>query len=90
MVQLTDDCFRGDERLMPLDEALALLADRIIPVVDRESVALAEAGGRVLAADIVSALNVPPHDNSAVDGYAVRQFDLPADGNVDLEIVDRA
>jgi molybdopterin molybdotransferase len=90
MVQLTDDCFRGNERLMPLDEALALLADRITPVVEQETIALASAGGRVLAADIVSALNVPPHDNSAVDGYAVRQADLPQAGDIDLEVVDRA
>ena len=90
MVQLTDDCFRGDERLMPLDEALDLLAERIVPVVEQESVPLVSAAGRVLAEDIVSTRNVPPHDNSAVDGYVVRHADLPESGELELEIIDRA
>jgi molybdopterin molybdotransferase len=90
VVQLTDDCFRGDERLMPLDEALAMLADRMTPVAELEAVSLVDAAGRVLAQDIVSACNVPPHDNSAVDGYAVRLADLPDTGEIELEVIDRA
>ena len=90
MVQLTDDCFRGDERLMPLEEALQLLAERIVPVAEKETVALARAAGRVLAEDITATRNVPPHDNSAVDGYAVRHADVPDSGQTELEIIDRA
>jgi molybdopterin molybdotransferase len=90
LVQLTDDCFRGDERLMPLSEALDLLAQRITAVDEVENLSLSRAAGRVLANDIVSELNVPPHDNSAVDGYAVRHSDLPASGMTTLAVVDRA
>ena len=62
--------------LKPLDDALVeLLAyATVLPGVD--SVATFEADGRVLAQDIVSALQVPPNDNSSMDGYALRCADL--------------
>jgi molybdopterin molybdotransferase len=41
--------------------------------------------GRVLARDIVSPINVPAHDNSAMDGYALRGADLPLDGPARLK-----
>jgi len=90
VVQLSDDCFRGDERLMPLHEALALLATRVVAVTERETVALDAAAGRILAADLTSSRNVPPHDNSAVDGYALVHADLNADQPTTLEIIGRA
>ena len=46
------------------------LAQLVVPVEAREQVAIFDALGRVLAADVVSPVNVPPHDNSAMDGYA--------------------
>jgi len=76
---LADDCFAADDPLMPLDEALARLDARVGPVAGVETVALAEAGGRILAEDAVADGSVPPHDNAAVDGYAVF-FDDLADG----------
>lgn len=90
MVQLSNDCFRGDERLMPLHEALALLAERVVAVTEVEKLALDAAPGRVLAADLTSARNVPPHDNSAVDGYALRFADLQADQPTTFGIAGRA
>jgi len=90
MVQLSNDCFRGDERLMPLHEALALLAERVVAVAEDETVTLDEAPGRILASDQVSSRNVPPHDNSAVDGYALRFADLQTDQATKLDIVGRA
>ena len=72
MAQLTDDCFAFNGPLLPVGEAERLIAERIAPVDGRESVALRAASGRVLAADIVAPVNVPPFDNSAVDGFAVR------------------
>jgi len=90
MVQLSNDCFRGDERLMPLHEALALLAERVVAVTEEETVTLDEASGRILANDLVSARDVPPHDNSAVDGYALRYADLQTDQATRLAIVGRA
>ncbi len=64
--------------LMPLDAALAALLDAAQPLAGSEQVATFDADGRVLAQDVVSALQVPPQDNSAMDGYAVRRADLAA------------
>jgi len=52
-------------------------------------VPLNAARGRVLAADVVSPVNVPPFDNSAVDGYAVRAADLGPAGETTLTVIDR-
>ena len=56
---------------MSITDALALLRERITIVVDPEIVELRSALGRILSHDIISNRSVPPHDNSAVDGYAV-------------------
>ena len=74
--------------LMPLDEALATLLARATPVLSSESVSTFEADGRVLAEDVVSALTVPPRDNSAMDGYAVRVADCAAPGAM-LQVAQR-
>ncbi|MDM0058744.1 molybdopterin molybdotransferase MoeA [Variovorax fucosicus] len=68
--------------LMPLDEALASLLAKATPVLGSESVSTFEADGRVLAQNLVSALTVPPRDNSSMDGYAVRVADCAAPGAV--------
>ena len=62
--------------LRPLDEALAELLGHARPLVDVEAVSTFDADGRVLAQDLVSALQVPPQDNSSMDGYALRCADL--------------
>jgi molybdopterin molybdotransferase len=89
MAQLTDDCFAFNGPLLPIVEAERLIAERVEPVGGRETVTLREALGRVLAPDVVAAVNVPPFDNSAVDGYAVRGEDLDAEREQALGIVDR-
>jgi molybdopterin molybdotransferase len=66
--------------LMSLDDALTQLLATASPLQTTESIATLEADGRVLAADVVSSLHVPPQDNSAMDGYAVRCADVPASG----------
>jgi len=65
--------------LRSLDDALADLLARATPLARVESVSTFDADGRVLAQDQVSALQVPPQDNSSMDGYALRCDDL-ADG----------
>ena len=60
---------------IPLDEARAVMLDAARPIDRTERVALAEAGGRVAAAHVTSALDVPPFDRAAMDGYAVRAED---------------
>ena len=64
--------------LKPLDEALRQLLQCASPLSDAEIVSTFDADGRVLAQDLVSALQVPPQDNSSMDGYAVRCADLEA------------
>lgn len=90
MTQLSDDCFAFGGELMRLDEALRILQARVRPAASLESVALAECRGRILAEDVVSERNVPPHDNSAVDGYAVRFSDLERVGPTTLPVRGRA
>ena len=62
--------------LRPLDDALADLLASVETLASIEQVATFDADRRVLAQDLVSALHVPGHDNSAMDGYAVRVADL--------------
>ena len=90
MAQLRDDCFAGDGALLPLDEALGRIFSRVDPLTDTEPVPLGEAYGRVLAADLVSPRDVPPRDNSAVDGYAVFHNDLAMDADTRLPVGGRA
>lgn len=68
--------------LMALDTVLADLLARVVPIDTTETLATVQADGRVLAEDLVSALHVPPQDNSAMDGYAVRVADVPEAGVV--------
>ncbi|RQO58409.1 molybdopterin molybdenumtransferase MoeA [Variovorax sp. KBW07] len=66
--------------LIPLDEAIAVLLAKAEPKLPTESVGTFDADGRVLAQELVSGLTVPPRDNSAMDGYAVRAADCAAPG----------
>jgi molybdopterin molybdotransferase len=80
MAQLSDDCFAFGGPMMSVDEAVGIIASRVTAVRQSETVALAVADGRILAADLVAPLPLPPFTNSAVDGYAVRSSDLPGSG----------
>lgn len=66
--------------LLSLPEAQAKLLAAVRPIAARERLSTFDALGRVLAADLVSPLDVPPHDNSAMDGYALRAADVAAPG----------
>jgi molybdopterin molybdotransferase len=89
MAQLSDDCFAFSGPLLPVAEAERLIGERVTPVSDQEPVSLREALGRVLARDVVAPISLPPFDNSAVDGYAVRGDDLDDAREQRLVIVDR-
>ncbi len=90
MVQLSDDCFAFGGELMRADAALAILAERISPVAEAETAPLNVACGRILAEDVIAERSVPPHDNAAVDGYAVRFDDLDPSGDTRLTVAGRA
>src|ERR1700732_3919785 len=89
MAQLSDDCFAFNGPLLPVADAERLIVEPCSPVSECETVILRVAMGRVLAEDIIAPVNVPPFDNSAVDGYAVRAANLDAKGETRLTIVDR-
>src|SRR5688572_48581 len=88
MAQLTDDCFAFGGPLLAINEVERLIGERVTPVAETETVALKDARGRVLAAGVAAPIDLPPFDNSAVDGYAVRHADLGKD-ETRLAIVDR-
>ena len=89
MAQISDDCFAFGGELMPSDEALAVLDQRLSPVVAVETVPLRQASGRILAEDVVAECFVPPHDNAAVDGYAVYFDDLNPQAETLLPVTAR-
>jgi molybdopterin molybdotransferase len=74
--------------LRPLEDALAQLLGHATPLAGTESVSTFDADGRVLARDLVSPLQVPPQDNSSMDGYAVRIEEIPDEG-VSLPVSQR-
>lgn len=76
-----------DPQSMPVEKAREHIRAFLTPVATVERVHVREALGRVLAEDIVSPINVPGHDNSAMDGFAVRHADLRPDADVTLQVI---
>ncbi|MCZ4314016.1 molybdopterin molybdotransferase MoeA [Comamonadaceae bacterium G21597-S1] len=68
--------------LLPLDDALARLLASVTPLAQVQAVSTFDADGRVLAQDVVSGLQVPPQDNSSMDGYALACAGLTGAGAV--------
>lgn len=79
--------YRPDD--LPVEQAQRLIAACVAPIEAVESVPLTRALGRVLASDVVSPIDVPAHDNSAMDGYAFDSSALSADA-VTLKVVGAA
>ncbi len=84
--RLANDCFAAIDSLMPHKQAMALLEERIRPVVDVEDVMLEDALGRILAKDVTAPRNIPAFDNAAMDGFAVRHADLAVNDETLLPI----
>ena len=81
-IEKQPDCCEDEQNsgLLTVTEAQARILDSVTAVTDTQTLPLRDALGRVLADDIVSPIDVPSHTNSAMDGYAVRAGDLPAEG----------
>ena len=79
----------GEASTLSFDDALAFLLERARPVQDIETSDLPAALGRVLAGPVVSSHDVPPWDNSAMDGYAVRVADVSDAGETRLRVSQR-
>jgi molybdopterin molybdotransferase len=79
-----------DPNSMPVAKAREVIGRFLSPVTTHERVHIRAALGRVLAEDVISTLDVPAHDNSAMDGYAVRIADLKNDSKVTLKVTGTA
>ena len=79
-----------DPQAMPADAVLAFLSRLVTPVQDTLELPLFEALGRVLAADVIAPLDVPPHDNSAMDGYAFAGAQLAFGAALTLQVAGTA
>ena len=83
-------CISGyDPDALPVESARQIIREFIAPIEEIETIDLPSALGRVLATDIVSPIDVPAHDNSAMDGYAFRSADLQPEATA-LRIIGSA
>ena len=84
-------CISGyDPNALPVAQAQAFIAQLVPKVQAVESLALRSALGRVLARDVISAIDVPAHDNSAMDGYALRSSELRPDADTLISVAGTA
>jgi molybdopterin molybdotransferase len=87
----TLSCADGyDPNSLPVDRARELILQLISPITGHDQVFIRQALDRVLAADVISPVDVPAHDNSAMDGFALRAEDLAAEGETRLRIIGTA
>ncbi|HEX8954814.1 MAG TPA: gephyrin-like molybdotransferase Glp [Burkholderiaceae bacterium] len=73
-----------------VDEAKQAILRRLVPIAETGQVALRDALGRILAEDVVSPIDVPQHDNSAMDGYALRAADIAGNEETSLRVAGSA
>ena len=88
--QITSCMDAYDPEALAVDKARAVVRAFLTPVTTNERVAVRAGLGRVLGEDIVSTLDVPAHDNSAMDGYALRHADLAPDAETVLRLAGSA
>ena len=84
---MIDPCGIASIPLLTLEQALARISTSIQPIVEKEKISLSCAYGRVLAETVLSAINLPPERNAAMDGYALSSHDVLADQAFRLNIV---
>ena len=85
--QVTSCLSAYDPDALPVRDAQRIIGDFIAAVDGVEELPLLSALDRVLAADIISPISVPAHDNSAMDGYALRAADLSTDAQTTLAVI---
>lgn len=85
-----DPCASPKAGLLSVEEARARITTLIQVIEGVEQLPIRNALNRVLAQEVISGIDVPPSDNSAMDGYALRSADLPAEGEVSLQLIGKA
>ena len=79
-----------DPQALSADTVSRFLARLVEPVTQLEEVGIFQALGRVLAADVISPISVPPHDNSAMDGFAFDSAQLTTAASLNLKVIGTA
>ena len=79
-----------DPHALPAQDVLKFLSELVTGVSETESVDIFDALGRVVAKDVISPIDVPPHDNSAMDGFAFNGKHLSLDGPLTLKVIGTA
>src|SRR5262245_65339729 len=87
MSELGPSPLAAKENNLSVAQARSAIAERMRPIGERETVPLAQALGRVLADDVISPIDVPAHDNSAMDGYAFAGAALRSDALLTLRSI---
>jgi len=87
---MKQNCDQMAADLLSVTEAKAKILGNVSAISGQEKLAIRQSLGRVLDADIQSTINVPPYDNSAMDGYAVNSTDLPPTGETHLRLAGKS
>ena len=90
LAQIGEQLQGYDPQALRADQVLAFLAELAEPVTGTQHLPLFDALGRVLAEDLISPLDVPPHDNSAMDGFAFDSSQLREAQPLQLDVVGTA
>jgi molybdopterin molybdotransferase len=88
--QIAEELAGYDPNSLRADKVNAFLKELVSPVLDTETVSLFDGLNRVLAEDIISPISVPPHDNSAMDGFAFRGDQLDDSQSLQLKVIGTA
>jgi molybdopterin molybdotransferase len=89
MTGVFDSCFATPGKMIPLVEARAKIRDTITPRVGTTTLPLRHCCGKILGEDVIARQDVPPHNNSAMDGYAIFFDDIATDGETRLPVTAR-
>jgi len=84
-----DDCFKSSDERITVAQAIERFSSALGGISQTETVPVRDTLGRILATELSAQHNIPPHDNSAVDGYAVYFDDLNAEGETRLPVTGR-
>ncbi len=84
------NCQDGSAQALSFDQAAARMNDAVAPLAGREVLSLKAALGRVLERPVISPADVPPHRNSAMDGYALHGSELADSGYLELDVAGTA
>jgi molybdopterin molybdotransferase len=79
-----------DPQALPAQDVLKFLSELVTGVSETESVNIFDALGRIVAKDVISPIDVPPHDNSAMDGFAFNGKQLSLEGPLTLKVIGTA